>query len=546
MPSRTSIPPFLLKLRPAVVFLFLAGWSMLIYGSTVRAPFVYEDEINILANKHIKDGSPLVKVFTRRHWEGSGYLTFYYRPMVDVSYMADHGLGGMSSTVFRVSSVLWHALAALGLYALLRAAGLPPMGSFLAAWLFAAHPLHVESVAYLSNRNTVLAGVFVFWAMFFWLRWRASGKGAFLAGAAVCEWLAFSSKESAIVFPALVLAYELIFSRRALGERKVRLGIGLTWALALAYMGVRLKITGAGVAGAAGFKAFAPTAFERLATSIRVVWHGVELSLFPRGLHLDRWTELSSGWLDPKALAALLFTAFLVWAVWRLRERRPEAGFGIGWYLICLLPVINIIPLRPIMADRFVYIPLAGLAFALASELKRLEGRFGLLKTAAPAAVLIACMSAAAWSQSRHWSSLESAAERTIRYNPRSYGMLTNLGVVRVRQNRVDKAVPLFEEAVRVKPDYAPALNNLGAILRTRGEFRQALPLLDAAVRADPNYILARRNRAKVFARLGRYAEAEADCRKILMVTPADTAVQRWLHRLAEARLARPQVSDVK
>lgn len=511
---------------------------MAVYLRSLASPFVWEDEINVLANQHIKSLTYIPDLFLQRLWQSSGYQTSYYRPLVDLSYMVDHALGGARPFIYHLSSVIYHAAASWALWGLALELGLSLRWGWLAALLFLVHPVMVESVSYATIRDTPLLGLFSIYGLLLWARWRREGGGMHLAGAFACQLGALFTKESGAAFPGLLLLWEVLRSGWRLAPRRGAAALAASFALSALHQGWRLKVIGRGLGGLSGGAdpdPVHPTALGRLATSIRLVPEYLGQWFWPSGLHPDRWTEPSSGWLDPRALASLALVAVILWAAWRLRERRSGVGLGLAWYIAAFLPVSNIIPLRPVMADRFAYLPYAGLALASAGSFEVLERRLG-SKARALALAWAVLLSWLSFSQTRHWTSLRAVAQRSLAYNPKSFGMHTNLGVEHFRHGRLKEAAAAFEASLRVRPSYAPALNNLGAILEQSGDGGRALSFYEAALRADPTYILARQNRAKALARGGDLPGAEREWRRVLELFPQDPESRRFLQELERLR----------
>lgn len=523
----------------AAVLAGLLSWSMIVYARALSAPLVWEDEINVLQHDDIRGFGRVFALFTSTYYEGSGTRRPYYRPFVDVTLALSYALGGTSAFAHHFMSVLVHALCAWCLFVLMGLLRVPWGTRVFLSLLFVSHPVGVESVAYVANRHDPLVGLFSAAGVGLWIRWRDTGRWGFLAGAAACLAGGLFSKESGAALPLLVLLYEAVFAPGRLREARPWLGMALFGAMCGAYVLMRSRVLGSALFRGSDGSPIHASAFGRLATGLRLVPDYLGKFVWPADLHPDRLVEPSAGWTDPRALLALAAAAALIAAIWVLRKRAPLASFGLGWFLIGFLPVCNLIPIRPLAADRFAYLPYAGLALALAPAVEALlERARGSRREALAALALlpVAALSTCTVIQTGHWTSLGALAQRVLRYNPESFSMHANLGVVRFREGRLDEAERSFAASVRVKPGYGPGINNLGAVVEARGDLPGALSLYERAIRADPAYILARRNRADLLVRTGRLGEAADEWRRILAITPGDKRAAEALARFEALR----------
>lgn len=496
------------KSEPALPLLaFLVGLiAFLTFASALRNGFVSDDQILIEARiPDYRAHFPFPEAFTQSFWKGSSFdlprpgeeKKDYYRPLTTLSYALDVRIWGERAFGYHLTNALLHAacsallvlyLGTLGFGALLAAAG---------GLVFACHPVHASSVAWIAGRTDLLAALFLFAALFAFARHRAATTRGFRpTGAFVVSLVAYLaallSKEIAIVLLPLLLAEAV--ARKAGSEEPP--GASVRWPLAEAAIlaGVTLLYVAfrAVMLGIPDFQAGSITATSafRLGMTPAVYAYYWRVLLWPGTLHFHVPLALPSGPADPRfLLTALFLLAQLLAGIWLLR-RAPWAAFGLFWYLISLVPVSHLIPLafKTVVAEYWAYVPSVALVLLLA----------GL---------------AQAWSRGR--------PERTSR----AAAALAALGVLGAVALPARSAVYRTEEGllrhtVSVYPGHADSWVTLAAELGERGDYDEAFRAARTALRVDPKARGAWGNLGNLYDAIGRPDSAEVAYRRELAVFP--------------------------
>jgi tetratricopeptide (TPR) repeat protein len=264
----------------------------------------------------------------------------------------------------------------------------------------------------------------------------------------------------------------------------------------------------------------------------KAVWPAGLSPLYPHpGTALPAW----------KALASAAFVAAVSVAVIR-QPRRPYLAVGWLWFLGTLVPVIGLVQVGvQAMADRYTYIPLAGLFLAAAWGIPELvpdrpwRGRV----LAGAALASLAVLSAISWSQAGYWRDSVTLYRRALSTTRGNWLMEYNLGEALARRGENAEALARYRESIRIHPSYAPAHNNLANKLVQAGKEEEAVPHYLEAVRLDPGYVDARFNLAVVLESLGRTAEAVGHYAAANRLAPGDAQIAERL-RAAAARANRP------
>jgi len=468
-------------------------------------------------------------------WAARSFEFFNWAPLTWLSHMADTSLFGMRAGPRLVENAVLHALAALALFAALRRATGAPGRSFVVAGLFALHPLHVESVAWVSSRKDVLSGLFWMLAMLAYVAWAQRGRRRDYALCLLCAMLGLAAKSVLVTLPFALLLLDVwplgrlrlpgaaspptaLPLRRLLGE-KVPLA---ALALAASVLGWRAQRAGGSILD---FEQL-PLA-PRLANAVLSYWGYLGRTLwptrlaafypFPTDLLASRTSQIAV------ATAALLLAAATVGAVAAVR-RAPALTVGWLWYAIVLAPMVGIVQLGDhAMADRYTYLPLVGIFLAAVWGAADLLAARRAPAWSAPllaAAALSACGSIAVV-QVRVWRDSLALFSHAIAVTKPNALAQNNLGVALKAGGRLDEAEACFAEAIRLRPTWAAPYNNLGTTLKAKSRFPEAAARLSQAVALDPGFTTARENLARVLALLDRKGEAIAEYREVVAREPA-------------------------
>ncbi|MCB2154746.1 hypothetical protein KQI84_07650 [bacterium] len=326
--------------------------------------FIYDDQIYITENPWIRSWDNLEMLLTTREANGlSGYQHVYWRPLRNLSYLIDYSIAGLSPLWFHLVNLLWHGAAVFGLFLLVRRMGLDDRVAFLAALLFAVHPVQSESVLWAKERDGLMGSALLIWAIWAMLgsSWKSSVSSVLLLIAALL------SKEHTVVFPALALA--ALWSRWRAGLmdspalKRALTVIGVSIPFVLVYLFFRSQVVGmtAQIDRPMG-GTFPVTMWTMLGILVRYIG----LIVFPAHLRITYSYIQPSGLVSPLPFIGIVLIAAMAWAVWHFRNTRPGISAGLIWFAAALVPFSNLIPMIQWMAVRFLYLPLAGVALILA------------------------------------------------------------------------------------------------------------------------------------------------------------------------------------
>ena len=374
------------RLHAALPLLALLLLPFLVYSGIFGHNFIYnwDDYPYVLENEAIRGFTlpHLREAFTR-------YFVGNYAPVHILSYVLDYTIWGLRPAGYLFENVLLHAVNGVLFYLLCCRLLKSRPAAFVAALLFACHPVQVETVAWIAQRKNLLAMCFTLLALSQFIAWRESGRrGPYLLSLA-CLALALLSKSVAVVFPVIAILYDICFhpQERLLPRLRDKLPfLAVAAGVALLALTSQQEQLGGGRRGYPG-----GTPLTALYSMLPVLAGYVRDCVFPRDLLPFYMTPIRTA-PDAAVVAALLFALGLaLLGVWLLRRDR-RLFFFYALFFLCLLPVSQIVPLIPLKTDRYLYFPLlgfAGLAGGLFGEILRTFPRYRVLSAALVAALLL-------------------------------------------------------------------------------------------------------------------------------------------------------------
>ena len=461
--------------RPIPLALALVAAIAIVFAPVVRHGFVnFDDPQYVSENPFVTGGLTLRGI----SWAFTTGYAGNWHPLTWMSHMLDVQTFGLDAGAHHVTNVVLHAASALLLFVLLhRMTGAPGRSWFVAA-LFAVHPLHVESVAWVAERKDVLSTLFWMLTIWAYVRYVSQPRAGRYLTVVVLFALGLMAKPMLVTLPFTLLLLDVWPLRRL--PLRVREKLPL-FALAIASSVITFAVQQQ--AGAVKELVTLPIG-RRIANALVAYVTYIGKALWPSGLAaIYPYPESIAGW---RVAVALVLLAALAALAIRARQRYPYVLVGWLWYLVTLVPVIGLIQVgsQPI-ADRYTYVPLIGLfiivAWGVPDLLARWPWRIGVIRAAAVLAIAACAVTARA--QVRQWRNSVALWEHAIAVTTANYRAEGNLGHALASEGRLDEAVYHYAEAVRIHPGYAEAHNNLGLALATQGKIDEAMPHFTEAIR---------------------------------------------------------------
>lgn len=509
--------------RVAVVLLLLLG--LLIYGSALPNPFIWDDYELIIHNPHIRGWEYLPQLFTANVVENSSF----YRPLQMLSYLLDEKVWGINPKGFHLTSILLHIATAGSLCWFVTVLTRNRLTGMLTAVLFLIHPVHNEAVAYVSGRAEPLVGLFLLLCFTLYLKYLDSERLTHYLLCILCFIGALFSKEAAVVLPLLMGAYHLCFRRRWNAEL-----LGMLSVLAGGYILLRLF----NVVGVADMHEKTNTILlQRLPGTFAAQGMYLKLLLWPRDLFMGYGQKLFV-WSDLRVWSGLLILLVLgVGAVWA-RGRKPILSFFLAWYLIGLVPVMNLYPVNAYMAEHWLYIPAMGLLALAAHGMVRwltVAGKWRPLALGS-LTIVLAMLSLTAYRQNFFWRDPVGFYQRIVSINPEFTKAYNNLGKILSQQGRYQEAAKYFQRSIEVDPRFVKGYHNYAVCMAKLGRFEEAAGYYQKALSVRPDFAPTYNNLGALYIDAGDYDKAEQFVQRALSLHPDMPKAYYNLGLIAQAR----------
>ena len=504
----------------------LALLTLATFGTVLGNDFVsYDDTIYVYGNPWVLrglTGAGLRWAFT------TGYAANWH-PLTWISHMSDVSLFGLNPAGHHATNLLLHILNTLLLFVLLRGLTANAPRSAWVAAVFAVHPAHVESVAWVAERKDLLCAAFWLATTLAYVRWvRERGIGRYLL--VLLFFAAGLMSKPMIVSLPLVLLLLDDWPLRRLGAGKAAallLEKAPLFLLAAASSVVTYIVQQAG--GAVG--ALPVPLWARAGNAAVACVRYLGMLFWPARLAVFYPHPGTS--LSPAAiLVSVVLLGSISVSVVVLRRTAPYLFLGWFWFLVTLFPVIGIVQVgRQAMADRYTYVPFIGLFVAIAWGLPAAVSgwRFGKAALAAAACAVVLALSLAARAQARVWKNSETLYWNAIRNTRDNYVAYNNLGEVYNELGRPDQAVKYLKLALPIDPDKAAVLGNLGVSDFKMGRFEEALEKFSRVVRLEPQSATAWNNLARAQFVRGEIAESIRAYQRAVALSPESAEVRKRL-----------------
>ena len=513
--------------REVLVCAGLTAVVLAVYWQVGQHAFInYDDPDYVTANPYVRAGITRAGVA----WALTTGHASNWHPLTWLSHMLDCELWGVQPGAHHLTSVVLHAINAMLVFAVLNGMTGALWASAAVAWLFALHPLHVESVAWVAERKDVLSTLFGLLTLLAYGRYvRRPGLKRYLVVVTVFA-LSLMAKPMLVTLPVVMLLLDVWpLRRRSLPvlEKVPLLGVAAASSLMTLAVGLR-----GGAVAAVDTVPFATRLGNVIVSYVRYL----EKTIVPTDLVIFYPRTTLSTWEVVGAATILLAISSLV--AWRGREH-PWLPVGWLWYLVTLLPVIGFVQVGDqAMADRYTYVALIGPFVMLAwtaREIARRSPRAAMPTVVATGALLAACP-VISWFQVRHWRDSVALFTHATTVFPDSYVGQLQLGNALAQEGRFSDAIAHYSLALRAKPDLAEAHDNLGVLLARQGNTTEAVAEFTEAIRLKPESADAHSNIGVVLAARGEYDLAIAHYSEALRLNPDHASARANLAAALAAR----------
>jgi tetratricopeptide (TPR) repeat protein len=521
------------------LLLFLAIGA---YTNSLLNGFIYDDFQQILENPYVHSFRHVRAIFTTSVWsfQGAEGILSYYRPVMTFGYMICWRLFGSVPLGYHLVSVVMNAAVALLVFFLARRLFHDDVLSFVAAALFALHPVHTESVAWVAGVTDLELTLFYLFAFYQFLDMSRVGRpGCWvrrtLMGASFA--LALLSKEQAATLPVLATLYEHIY-RDDRGETTLRQKFsryGVLWALLCVYVAVRSLLLGGLLPGTRHERI---SYYQVILTAASLVGKYIGKLLWPAHLALFYEIHKSTSLFQAEVILGIasLFALGIAF-VWT-GMRRP-ASFAVLWFLLTLGPVLNIRwMVSNVFAERYLYLPSVGFCWLAAYGARKLwmllEFRPAVWRGALACsigALGILCVIKTA-RQNLVWRDQETLIRHNLASSTGGGFTRANLGAIYWAKGDLASAEREWLEAYKERPDNAILLEDLGLLCVKQKRDQEAINYFQQSIQRQPFYTHVYLTFGDFYKDLGRTADAEAQYRTAVRLSPLNVQARNDLGTL--------------
>ncbi len=517
-----------------IICLFLVVATFAVYWQVLDNDFViYDDDVYVTENIHVNKGV----TFDSLTWAFTSSHSSNWHPLTWVSHMIDCQLYGLNPRGHHITSLLFHvANTLLLLLILVRMTGALWQSSFVAA-LFALHPLHVESVAWVAERKDVLSTFFMMLTLWVYTIYVKKGGIKRYLLVVLLFILGLMSKPMLVTLPFILLLLDFwplgrlcllhdtrnVVTGQQTNEKTdiFRLVLEKVPFLALAVVSSVVTFIVQERGGAMELlKSYSLqtriiNAFVAyIEYIVNMVWPVELVVLYPHpGNSLSLWKGVVAG------LVLVLITVLVI----RKARRIPYLAVGWLWYVVTLIPVIGIVQVgSQAMSDRYTYITLIGLFVIIAWGAKDLLSKwlhrkiwFGTL-----VAIILPVLIVLTWKQVQYWENSNTLFKHTLKHTSNNLLIHNNQGIVLREQGRTEEAIKHYLQALRSNPDYALAHYNLGNAYAEQGKTKKAIEAFKQAIRINPDYAQAHYNLGVAYDGSGKHKKAIEIFLQVLRIDP--------------------------
>jgi protein O-mannosyl-transferase len=500
----------------------LAVVTWVVFAQTLRYDFVnYDDPHYVYQNTRITSGINFANVawaFTHVHSEN-------WHPLTTITHMLDCQLHGLNAGWHHFTNVLLHCLAVVLLFVTLeRMTGALWRSAFVSA-VFAVHPLHVESVAWIAERKDVLSAFFFMLTLVAYLYYtRSPSVGRYLT-VALAVVLGLISKPMLVTLPFVLLLLDYWplgrFEARRSNARRQVLQLVLEKIPLIALSAVSSMVTFLAQRGAIGWTEQLPVS-ARISNALIAYVVYIGQMFWPAGLavfypHPENRLPVWDISLAVIVLVGITAAAFV------FRKKAPYFVTGWLWYLGMLVPVIGLVQVGwQGHADRYTYLPQIGLYIAVTwavADLTR-SWRFQRMALGAAALVVVGVLSWRGWLQTSYWRDSETLFTHALAVTTNNDVALNNLGIIFLDKGQLDDAISKLQAAIDLRPENAPAHDNLAKALLRKGQVTEAMVHYRKFLEIEPGNVEARNTLGTALIQQGKVREAIDQWQEALAIQP--------------------------
>jgi tetratricopeptide (TPR) repeat protein len=514
-----------MKITKATYILFIALTTLIIFLPSLKNDFAWDDKYLIIDNPYIKNWSYIPDIFSTQLYEGGGKGSNFYRPLQLLSFAIDYSVWGLNPFGYHLMSLILHISNSILIYLILVLISSSSSLAFLTAMLFGISPAISGITYYISARSDLLVAFFIFLSFLCFVTYIKKKKRIWHIVSIISFIAALLSKEIALI---LLMFLVLGFFNTG-GKQKERIRMFLPYIIILiTYIFLRSSILnfakGSNPLIDASYVSSIPL-YRRLLTDFKIIPRYLGLLLFPYGLHMEWFIEPARTILQIDVLFSIAIIILVIFFLKRLSRINNMALFGSLWFLLGLLPFLNIYPISVFFGEGWLYVPSVGFFIVLSIIFQDVvipRTRKILANSLVVAVVLYYTFFTISYG--RVWKDSISLLHNVLKYEQRSpFICLTHNNLAKAYYNNGDfgRSIEYCKKSIFANPRYAYPYNNLGLAYMATDNPIKAIASIRKAITLDRNYVLAYYNMAIAYNSIGLQDRAMRFLGEALRIDPA-------------------------
>ncbi|MFC1624162.1 tetratricopeptide repeat protein [Candidatus Omnitrophota bacterium] len=513
----------------AIIILSCLGF--LIYSNTLHSSFHFDDNPSIVENFNLRDIKDIKAIWDFWPPRFIGLFSFAF----------NYHLHGLNVFGYHLFNIIIHIISAILVFLFIKLtlsmptikdkkiASDPNIFAIFTALIFLAHPLQTQAVTYIVQRFTSLATLFYLASLVLYIKSRLLEKEtpssglwrAYYSLSLITVVIAMFTKEIAITLPLVILLYEFYFLRR---EKESinwkRLIPFLVTILIVPLVMLSAKLVNVYEMRVSTEEITLISPMQYLLTQFRVIITYLRLLFLPLNQNVDYAYPISTTLLNLPTLASLLLLAIILISAIRLFNKHRLISFSIFWFFLVLLPESSVIPIKDVIFEHRLYLPMVGYSLFFVSLVyylfKEKRARLILIMLT----LLIASYSILTYERNKVWENDFTLWDDTACKSPNKARVYNNRGNAYQNKGNLRQALLDYNKAIRIDPEYIEAYNNRGNIYQNKGEVTQAISDYNKVIEIDPHYAEAYNNRGSAFLNKGDATKALLDFNKAIEIDP--------------------------
>jgi protein O-mannosyl-transferase len=501
------------------------------YFNSLFNNFAFDDIQIIRENIFIKNIKNILEVFNPTTYS-TKFNEFSFRPIATISYILTSFFWKNNPLGFHLSNIIFHIFNVILVFLLARKFFKNDIYSFISAIIFALSPIISETIFCASYNEDIFSCLFLLLAFLSYLK---NSRLSFIF-CSIFLFLSLLSKEVALIFPLLIIFYELLFTNsiEKIDESFFKRKLSVFKSKFKYYLLILIVIIIYSILRFALFhnsshieSQSSSHLFERIIYIPYNIFKYIKMTLFPLNLNADYIFSYPSNFFEIENIFALLTLIFIFLITFFFYKVNKPITFGIIWFLISLLPVLNIIIIYNPIAERYLYIPIIGFAIFISGLLSLIPDKKNekyifpvIIIKSALILVILSFYSIILFGRANDWKDDEHLWKQTIKVSPKSYKAYNGIGLIYLEKKDFNNAKECFEKSISINGKFSTSYNNLGCFYFELNQNDKAIDCFKKSIEIAPDENIGYTNLGIVYNRLEMYDDALLQFKKSFDINP--------------------------